>query len=87
MSGPIASTTVAPPPGYTLDSDYVAIAYEIGDVEIYETQSEALVARLPNGTPDAAIGQVVLAYERGYGAGRRVGRAEKVHEIRRALDL
>lgn len=87
MPGPIASITVAPPPGYTLDSDYVAIAYEIGDVEVYETQSEALVARLPNGTADAAIGLIVLAYERGYDAGRRVGRAEKACEIRRALDL
>lgn len=45
------------------------------------------MARLPNGTPDAIIGLIVLAYERGYDAGRKVGRAEKASEIRRALDL
>lgn len=87
MSAPIASTPVTPPPGHTLDGDYLALAYELGDVEVYETQSEALVARLPNGTPDASIGHVVLVYERGYDAGRRVGRTEKASEIRRALDL
>ncbi|UYW26246.1 hypothetical protein OKC48_23745 [Methylorubrum extorquens] len=87
MSGPISSTPVAPPPGHVLDGDYLALAYERGDVEVYETQSEALVARLPNGTPDDAIGLVVLAYERGYDAGRQAGRAEKAHEIRRALML
>ncbi|MBE7201121.1 MAG: hypothetical protein INR70_25425 [Parafilimonas terrae] len=86
MDERIATKDVSPPPGYELDESYVAYTYP-HHVEIWETQSEALVARLPAGTSDLLVSHVTLAYERGIDDGRKVGRREKAAELRRVLDL
>jgi hypothetical protein len=77
---------VLPPRGYALDESYVAYHRDHA-IEIYQTESERLVARLPsNMTPDV-VSLVCLAYERGHDDGRALGKVEKAVEIRRALDL